>query len=411
MLPEARLGMLSAAPFNKRPKSPVPRGLLQSKAQTVCTSPEAPSAPAEKQARHNPEDIFLCDEESHFYSQCLEKLLVKNSSSTQTVIEFGSGDGSPVIGCLINSQFSGTIHGFELNNKAANVARVRAAEMRLAARYKINNSCFFKGMHDVQASCLIANPPYIPAPDNDILMPALHGGVDGANLTRDLMTLGFDSAILLLSSYANPVETLEHAKAHGYQVTDFMITPMPFGYYSSEPKVKKWILKMRDEGKAFCSDNWYLLAGVLFQKKQPSLPAKRKSSGSAVGSNVHVSSEVHVSNGNGRVSNGDGHISILDGHVRSKDGHMGHMSNGDGQVSNGDGHVSGARGHFVVDGSSISHGMNNGHAGNGNASNGQEDGKGDCSGLRHRYATAAFGSVNTAEDQLDELIKVMRALR
>ena len=51
------------------------------------------------------------------------------------------------------------------------------------------------------------------------------------------MTLGFDSAILLLSSYANPVETLEHAKANGYQVTDFMITPMPFGYYSSEPKV------------------------------------------------------------------------------------------------------------------------------------------------------------------------------
>ncbi len=53
------------------------------------------------------------------------------------------------------------------------------------------------------------------------------------------MTLGFDSAILLISSYANPVDTLQHARNHGYQVTDFMVTPMPFGYYSSEPKVFK----------------------------------------------------------------------------------------------------------------------------------------------------------------------------
>ena len=51
------------------------------------------------------------------------------------------------------------------------------------------------------------------------------------------MTYGFDSAILLISSYANPVHTLEHARKHGYQVTDFMVSPMPFGYYSSEPKV------------------------------------------------------------------------------------------------------------------------------------------------------------------------------
>lgn len=51
------------------------------------------------------------------------------------------------------------------------------------------------------------------------------------------MTFGFDSAILLISSYANPVETLQHARQQGYQVTDFMISPMPFGYYSSEPKV------------------------------------------------------------------------------------------------------------------------------------------------------------------------------
>ncbi len=61
-------------------------------------------------------------------------------------------------------------------------------------------------------------------------------------MLQDLLTLGFDSAILLISSYANPVDTLQHARNQGYQVTDFMVPPMPFGYYNSEPKVPKpWL--------------------------------------------------------------------------------------------------------------------------------------------------------------------------
>jgi methylase of polypeptide subunit release factors len=48
----------------------------------------------------------------------------------------------------------------------------------------VHNSCFFKGAAATDATWLISNPPYIPAEDDSILMPALHGGRDGANLTR-----------------------------------------------------------------------------------------------------------------------------------------------------------------------------------------------------------------------------------
>jgi len=48
----------------------------------------------------------------------------------------------------------------------------------------VHNSCFFEGARTLACGTLVANPPYIPAPDDDILMPALHGGSDGANLTR-----------------------------------------------------------------------------------------------------------------------------------------------------------------------------------------------------------------------------------
>ena len=42
----------------------------------------------------------MCDEESHFYSQCIDRLLLRAHRDGDTVIEFGSGDGTPVINSL-----------------------------------------------------------------------------------------------------------------------------------------------------------------------------------------------------------------------------------------------------------------------------------------------------------------------
>ena len=172
-------------------------------------------------------DHFICDEESHFYSQCLDKFLFGTArAEPQTIAEFGSGDGKPVISCLQRSSFEGKIHGFELNPIGARLAMAMAQERNVARSYKVlqwlphgcsassvrmltvspqdcvrahnvchcstavqvHNSCFFKGIQAgsvaADATCLIANPPYIPAPDNRILLPELHGGTDGSNLTR-----------------------------------------------------------------------------------------------------------------------------------------------------------------------------------------------------------------------------------
>ena len=100
---------------------------------------------------------------------------------------------------------------------------------------------------------------------------------------------------------------------------------------------------MRAEGRAFCSDSWYLLAGVLFQKRKESPATKRKS--------------YKADGSNGQVSNGNQASSMV--------------------------YVDGETKPEII---------------------------GDCSGLRHRYSSTADGSVNAAEDQTDELIKIMTAL-
>jgi hypothetical protein len=212
-----------------------------------------------------PQEMFFCPEESQFYSQCLERMVFNTCQDFTSVVEFGAGDGSPVISGLLKSRFNGLINGYELNQNACDVANIRIEGYSLGQQYVVHNSDFFNCS---AADYLIANPPYIPAIDNDIYLPALHGGTEGADITKKLFSLGFPHAMLMISSYSDPVGTIECAIAQGYLVKDFLTSPMPFGYYSSEPKVKHRIAELQNHGKAFYSENIYILAGVLFEMRE-----------------------------------------------------------------------------------------------------------------------------------------------
>lgn len=209
--------------------------------------------------------VFYCPEESGFYAQCLKSLIFMRDTTARTVVEFGSGDGSPVIEALRESYFQGLVQGFELNPVACEIANSSINVSGLRNRYRVYNESFFT--QRPEADCLIANPPYLPAPDNDIRMPLLYGGEDGSSLTNTLLSLGYERTLLMISSYSNPIGTLRHAAAQGYAVHDFIIAPLTFGIYSSEPKVKRRIEALYKAGKAFYKGDIYLLIGVLFKKR------------------------------------------------------------------------------------------------------------------------------------------------
>ena len=141
---------------------------------------------------------------------------------------------------------------------------------------------------------------------------------------------------------------------------------------------------MRAEGKAFCSDNWYLLAGVLLQKRKATTQPDSHTNGVSASSNgvSALASTPDLLTGPSNGHSADGHSP--DGH--SPDGHSPDGHSADGHSANGYTRGSESQGPL-------------------------QDGVGDCSGLRHRYSTDAYGVVNAAEDQLDELMQVMTALR
>lgn len=215
---------------------------------------------------HSPNQVFFCPEESQFYAHCLEKMVLPQASLADSIVEFGAGDGSPVIRALLKSPFEGLIQGYELNPDACQLARLRIEQYGLAAHYQVHNACFFENSPE-SAQCLIANPPYLPAPNNQLYMPSLHGGEDGATITKLLLAQDYDQMMLMISAYSNPVDIVHYAKKLDYQIVDFMVSPLKFGYYSCEPKVKNTIARLQNQEKAFFSENVYFLAGVLFQRQ------------------------------------------------------------------------------------------------------------------------------------------------
>jgi methylase of polypeptide subunit release factors len=211
-------------------------------------------------------EVFFCPEESNFYSYCLETLLLNGFIDAEAIVEFGSGDGNPVIKSLLRTDFDGVIHGFELNSSAYEIATAKIREYGLSKRYFIHNASFFDSPRP-QATALISNPPYLPAWDNDLYQPLLHGGTDGITVTKRLLSLDYEEVLVMVSSYSNPQGLIEFAIEKGYCVANFLVSPLPYGYYSSEPKVRNRIAELKSQNQAFCSEQMYLLAGVLFTQR------------------------------------------------------------------------------------------------------------------------------------------------
>lgn len=215
---------------------------------------------------------FFCPEESRRYSGALEQLVfnkLQDNDKISKIVEFGSGTGEPVISALINSNYLGTVEGYEINGEAVETAISLIEEFGLSRQYTVHHQSFFAADGAVDAEYLIANPPYLPALDRNVLtLPDLCGGEDGIDISKALLSTGCPNVLLLVSSYSNPKELLRHASSLGYKITDFQITKMSFGVYSRQDVVQRRIHDMKAEGKAFFTSNCYLVGGAFFTREE-----------------------------------------------------------------------------------------------------------------------------------------------
>jgi hypothetical protein len=219
------------------------------------------------------------DESAHYgFSVCmlLEQYRSQLGWEAHGVVELGTGDAT-AISQVVEALPDLRVHSFDISAPTVETARANIAVRGIADRYLVEHGDFFDQADAAggpPVSTVISNPPYIPAPDGDILMPELWGGVHGNDLVLRLLKAGYDNVIAAVASYSDPGTTVRTAEDLGYRVVNFLAMGLDFGPYSSEPKVRRHIDALCAEGRGWADDDGYMVAVALFTRN-PDVPGSR----------------------------------------------------------------------------------------------------------------------------------------
>jgi methylase of polypeptide subunit release factors len=230
---------------------------------------------------HVVDGFFDCAEESAHYAFSVQLLLTQYAAvvpwQTEGVAELGSGDAR-AIAHVVRAVPGLRVHGTDISATSVARARQTIAGLGVEDRYTVELGDFFAWADSPagrRTSTVIANPPYIPAPDGDILMPELWGGWYGNDLVLRLLGAGFEHLLVALPSYSDPAATLAAAEGLGYKVANFLAMGLEFGAYSREPKVAAHIARLTAEGHGWAAEDSYVVAVALLTRS-PEVPRDRR---------------------------------------------------------------------------------------------------------------------------------------
>jgi predicted RNA methylase len=219
------------------------------------------------------------DESAHYgFSVCmlLDHYRDQLRWEEEGVVELGTGDAT-AIADLVRSLPGLRVRSFDISAPSVATARANIAARGVADRYTVELGDFFDRADSAAGSpvsTVISNPPYIPAPDRDILMPELWGGLHGNDLVLQLLKAGYDNVVAAVASYSDPLATVRTAVDLGYRVVNFLAMGLDFGTYSSEPKVRDHIRRLCAEGRGWAGEDGYMVAVALFSRN-PDIPGDR----------------------------------------------------------------------------------------------------------------------------------------
>jgi methylase of polypeptide subunit release factors len=221
------------------------------------------------------------DESAHYgFSVCmlLSQYRAERGWADDGVAELGSGDAT-AIAEVVRRLPQLRVHGYDISAASVERARQNIAAREVADRYTVELGDFFDSADasgPPRPRTAIANPPYIPAPDRDILMPELWGGPRGNDLVLQLLKAGYEHVITAVPSYSDPAGTLATAADLGYRVVNFLAMGLDYGPYSNEPKVREHIRRICVEGRGWSGEDEYMVAVALFTQ-DPAIPGDRAS--------------------------------------------------------------------------------------------------------------------------------------
>ena len=145
------------------------------------------------------------DESAHYgFSVCmlLEQYREQLGWAEDGVVELGTGDASAVAD-VVRALPQLRVRSYDISAESLERARRNIAERGVSDRYTVELGDFFDAADAAggpPVATVIANPPYIPAPDRDILMPELWGGGHGNDLVLQLLKAGYPNVLVAVAS-------------------------------------------------------------------------------------------------------------------------------------------------------------------------------------------------------------------
>lgn len=216
--------------------------------------------------------FFSAADESAHYAMSVGILLQQYRTplgwERDGIVELGTGD-AVAMADLVAAVPGLRIRSFDISAPSVEQARRNIADRGVTDRYRVEFGDFFDQADSAGGSggtTVVANPPYIPAPDRNILMPELWGGPSGNEPMLALLKARYDNVISAVASYSDPAATLATAADLGYRVANFLAMGLDFGTYSREPKVLAQIRRLCEEGRGWADENGYLVAVTLFTR-------------------------------------------------------------------------------------------------------------------------------------------------
>jgi predicted RNA methylase len=219
------------------------------------------------------------DESAHYgFSVCMlmEQYRTQLRWEADGVVELGTGDAT-AMAQVVSALPDLRVRSFDISASSVEAARANIAARGVADRYTVELGDFFDQADAAggpPVSTAISNPPYIPAPDRDLLMPELWGGVHGNDLVLRLFKVGYENVITAVASYSDPGTTVRTAEDLGYRVVNFLAVGLDFGPYSNEPKVRRHIRQLCADGRGWADDDGYMVA-VALCTRNPDIPGDR----------------------------------------------------------------------------------------------------------------------------------------
>lgn len=210
---------------------------------------------------------FYDPEESEFYGRCAEDFLLQgdnvNIQCGCRLVELGVGSGKALCGVLRRTNYCGVIDGYELDADSCRTAIDTIRKYGLMLSYRVTNADFFEATAKLPRPVYaIANPPYLPSYWQSASYPILSGGADGNAVINRMIRSRFSAMMVMLSSFSDPLNTIELAAAHGYSLVRWAAKSLEMGHYSNRTAVRSRINNMAADGRAFIRDDSYLLVGV-----------------------------------------------------------------------------------------------------------------------------------------------------